>query len=316
MRVKVQLSDILRAQRDLAPGISRTPLWYSQPLSHVSECEAWLKLENYQITGSFKIRGAYTKLRHLSEGGGVITASAGNHGQGVALAAHWLGLSAQVVVPRGTPQIKIDGILQYGAKLLVAGDNYDESEDIAHELAEKAHLTFIHAFEDDEVVAGQATLGLEMLTDQPDLEAILVPAGGGGLIAGIAALSHAINPRILVIGVQSEASPAWVKAWQAKAIVPVPYQDTWAEGLLGKVGRDNFAFVQDLVADFVLVSEEEIKRAILWALHHHHFILEGSGAVALAWLLYHGQPLQHKKVGVVLTGANIDPERLRWLLQP
>ncbi len=315
--MKVQLSDILLAQRMLSGVVVRTPLMYSEPLSRYSGASVWVKGENWQTTGSFKLRGAYYKMAQLSleeRERGVITASAGNHGLAVAWAGRLLGVSVVVVAPRGTPKTKLEGIAQYGAEVIAQGGYYDEAETVAQEMALATKRVYVHAFEDAAVVAGQGTVGLEMLLDQPDLDAIVVPAGGGGLICGIGVAAKAINPAVEVVGVQSEASPAWHAAWSAGKMVDVEYQPTWGEGLLGGIGEENFTLARQVVDRFELVTEEQMKAAMRWALETHHWVVEGSGAVGLAYLLYHGGEMRGRRVGVVITGGNLDVSRLRELI--
>lgn len=316
--MNIQLAQVLEAQRTLAGRIIRTPLVHSQPLSAVTGADVWLKPEQWQLTGSFKIRGAYYRMSQLSAEDrrrGVITASAGNHAQGVALAGRFLNISALVVVPHSAPQTKVDGIKRIGAEVVRAGENYDASEVRARTLAEETGRVFVHAYEDDQVAAGQGTVGLEMLTDNPHLDVMVVPAGGGGLMAGVGAVARAINPAIRVLGIQSQASPAWYAAWQAGRVVDVEYQPTWADGLLGAIGRENFAWAQQVADGFELVSEVEIREAMRWAIDQHHWIIEGSGAVGLAWALKQGDRLAGQSVGIIITGGNLDTARLASLLQ-
>lgn len=317
--MNVTVSEVMGAHQRIAPHIIRTPLVYSPPLSAALQAEVWFKPEHWQLTGSFKIRGALNKMLQLSaaeRARGVITASAGNHAQGVALAARQLGISALVVTPESTPATKLHGIRAYGAEVRQMGAHYDEAETMAYQLAETTGRVFVHAFEDADIVAGQGTVGWEMFQDQPRLDAVLVPAGGGGLITGIGVVARALRPAAAVVGVQSEASPAWHAAFQAGAVVDVTYQDTWAEGLLGGIGRENFALATHVVDRFALVSEEQIRDAMRWALETHHWVLEGSGAVALARVLIDGPAVwKNQCLAIVLTGGNLDTARLRTLLQ-
>ncbi|PSR23535.1 MAG: serine/threonine dehydratase [Sulfobacillus acidophilus] len=311
------LQDVLEAAQRLSGQVVRTPLLYSDVLSAYTEAKVWLKPEHWQLTGSFKLRGAYNKMASLTEEErqrGVITASAGNHAQGVALAGRLLAVQPLIVVPIGTPETKLMGISRGGAEVVVHGNFYDEAEAFAYQLAQQTGRVFVHAFEDEEVVAGQGTVGLEMLSDQPDLDLLLVPAGGGGLICGMGVVARAANRMIEVVGVQSEASPAWYEAFAANQIVEVEYSETWAEGLLGGIGRRNFEWAQLVVDRFVLVSENDIKAAMRWALATYHWVLEGSGAVALAYVLRERARLQGRKIGIVLTGGNVDLARLRELM--
>lgn len=313
----IALRDVVSAAEVLAGRVVRTPLIYSPALQDELGLDVWFKPEQWQLTGSFKIRGAYHKMARLSpeeRRRGVIAASAGNHAQGVALAGQRLGVSVLVVVPESAPETKIAGIRQYGAEVVVSGSYYDEAEQRAQTLSKETGRLLVHAFEDARVIAGQGTVGLEMLTDRPDLDTLVVPAGGGGLIVGIGVVARAMSPAIRVLGVQSEASPAWHAAWQAGRVVEVTYHDTWADGLLGAIGQLNFALAQSVVDDFVLVSESEIREAMLWALKQHHWVIEGSAAVGLAYALHHAPDLRGRRVGIVLTGGNLDLARLRALL--
>lgn len=314
----VSIENIQDAQNLLRGKIVRTPLIPSPWLSEKLAAEVWLKPENWQTTGSFKIRGAYTKMAQLSEVDrqrGVITASAGNHAQGVALAGKLLGISTLIVAPETTPDIKLRGIRQYGAEVILYGNHYDESETYAWDLAEKTQRVFVHAFEDAVVVAGQGTVGLEICEDLGTVDTIVLPAGGGGLLCGIVVATKSLSPHTRVIGVQSEASPAWHAAFEAGQIVPVSYQETWAEGLLGGIGVQNFALAKPLVDSIELVTEEDIKGALHWALESHHMILEGSAAVSLAYALYHAADrFRGQTIVLVLTGSNIDLTRIRQVL--
>ena len=316
--VNVSVGDIFRADGRLQGKIVRTPLLASSWLSARIGAQVWLKPENWQYTGSFKIRGAYNKMAQLSRSErtqGVITASAGNHAQGVAMAAQELAISALVVTPEGTPETKLAGIRQYGATVVQKGAHYDEAEAIAWTMARESGRVFIHAYEDAAVVAGQGTVGLEIFRDLANVDTLLIPAGGGGLLCGIGVVARALNPAARVIGVQSEASPAWYQAFRAGAVVDVTYQPTWAEGLLGSIGHENFRLAKSVVDGIELVSEAAIREAMLWALQYHHLVLEGSGAVALAYALSHGpQQLSEQRVAIVLTGGNVDLSRLRQLL--
>jgi threonine dehydratase len=316
--LQIQLSNVLDAHNALNGRIVRTPLIHSLPLSEETGANIWLKPEHWQLTGSFKIRGAYYRMSRLSTADrarGVITASAGNHAQGVALAGRLLGISALVVVPLSAPETKVDNIKRLGAEVVCTGDNYDASETAALDLAQRTGRVFVHAYEDSDVAAGQGTVGLEMLTDHPELDVLIVPAGGGGLICGIGAVARAVNPSIQVLGVQSEASAGWYESWQADRVVAVEYQETWAEGLLGAIGRENFAFARNVADGFEVVSEADIRRAMRWAIDHHHWVVEGSGAVGVAWALNRGASLAGRSVGIVISGGNVDTARLAALLR-
>lgn len=247
---------------------------------------------------------------------GVITASAGNHAQGVAWAAHALGCSALVVTPRNTPDTKLAGIARYGAEMRQVGENYDQAEAAAYELAQDTGRVFVHAFEDEAVVAGQGTVGWELFQDQPDLDTILVPAGGGGLMGGIGVVARAVSPSVQVIGVQSEASPAWRAAFDRGQVVDVDYLPTWAEGLLGAIGPGNFELAKRVVDNIDVVSEAAIQDAMAWVLSEYHWVIEGSGAVGIADLLQSQAAgfWRGRRMAVVLTGGNLDLARLRAIV--
>ncbi|MCK9910642.1 threonine/serine dehydratase, partial [Microbacteriaceae bacterium K1510] len=228
---------------------------------------------------------------------GVITASAGNHAMGVAYAASLKGISALIVVPKTAPETKKEGIKRYGAELVVYGDNYDEAEAHAYQLAKEIGRTFVHAFEDNEIIAGQGTVGLEALLEEPDFDAIVVPAGGGGLICGIAIAAKAINPEIKVFGIQTHASPPWYYSFREGKLADVEYSDSLADGLHGGISQGNLDLALKIVDDFILVEETEVAKAMYWMAKEHHYMVEGSGAVGIAALQNNYLPqLKGKKV--------------------
>lgn len=274
-----------------------------------------VQIGELQETGSFKVRGALNKLDSLTEKElekGVTTASAGNHAQGLAYAASLKNISAKIVVPESTPQTKLDGIKRLGAELIIYGKTYDEAEEYALRFAEESGRVFLNAFEDDAIIAGQGTATLEAFLKEPDFDAVVVPAGGGGLICGVALVAKAVNPDIQVIGVQTHASPPWYYSFQAGKMVDVEYKkETYAEGLHGGIAQGNLDIVLEKVDEFVLVEEESVAKAIYWMAKEHHYIVEGSGIVSIAafrdGLLDH---LKGKKVLNILTGSNIDFDRI------
>ncbi|MEK4822596.1 threonine ammonia-lyase [Priestia sp. FSL R5-0680] len=311
--MKINLHDIFLANQRIKDFIVKTPLSHSYSLSLLSESEIWFKLENLQKTGSFKIRGALNKITLLNETEkkkGVITASAGNHAQGVALAAKHFGVLAKVVVPKDTPDTKKNSIKKLGAELIIHGANYDEAELHAYRLSEKLGMTFIHAFEDKDVICGQGTIGLECLLESPDFDIILVPAGGGGLISGIAIAAKSINPNIKVIGIQSEASPPWYYSFKAKKLVDVTYKKSIADGLHGGIGKENLKLALNYIDDFILVTEKEIEKAMSWLATEYHYMVEGSGAVGIAAILNEKIDVKNKKVLNVISGGNVDAKVL------
>jgi threonine dehydratase len=305
----VTLSDVRAAADRIRPFVVRTPLEQSLGLSALCGVETWLKLECFQTTGSFKLRGALNALLTLPEDKlhkGVLTASAGNHGLGVARAAALLGVAATVVVPETASQVKIDALRQSGADLLLCGATYDDAELAAIALAQERGVHFISAYNDPAVVAGGGTIALEVLEDLPSVSALVVPAGGGGLIAGIGVAAHALHPEVAIYGAQSVASPALHAALEAGARVPVDVQPSLADGLSGNVESASITFdlAREHVRQIVLVKESEIVDAMRWLLQHEHVLVEGSAAVGVAALLRQLVPLSSPLV-VVLTGRNV-----------
>lgn len=316
--LSVSFFDIVKAHKDLQGQVTKTPLLRSDALSGTAGADVWLKLECLQKTGSFKVRGALNKIASLSEAElakGVITASAGNHAQGVAYAASLKGVSALIVVPKTAPETKKAGIKKYGAELIVHGDNYDEAEAHAYQLAEETGRTFVHAFEDDQIIAGQGTVGLEALLEEPDFDTIIVPAGGGGLICGIATAAKAINPAVKVIGIQTHASPPWYYSFREGRLVDVEYSDSLADGLHGGITQGNLDLALKIVDDILLVEEEHVAQAMHWLAKEHHLMVEGSGAVGVAALLQGAvSGIAGKKVLTIVSGSNVDAGKLAKLI--
>lgn len=314
MSLNITFQDVLLAGKRLSGRVTETPLIHSDILSKEAETDIWFKMESLQKTGSFKVRGALNKLDSLSEGElkkGVTTASAGNHAQGLAYAASLKNVSAKIVVPTNTPATKREGIKRLGAELVVEGETYDDAEEYALKLAEETGRIFVNAFEDDYIIAGQGTSALEAFLKEPDFDAVVVPAGGGGLLCGVALVAKAVNPDIKVIGVQTHASPPWYYSFKAGKLVDVEYKDSYAEGLHGGITQGNLDLVLDIVDDFVLVEEESVAKAVHWMAKEHHYMIEGSGAVGIA-LFQDGllDDLKGKKVLTLVTGSNIDVNRV------
>lgn len=312
--LKATYQDVLIAAKRLKGRINETPLIHSDILSSETGAEVYIKMEALQKTGSFKVRGALNKIDALTEEEqkrGVVTASAGNHAQAVAYASKLKGISAKIVVPSSTPQTKLDGIKRYGGDLIVFGDLYDEAEEHALKLAEETGRVFINAFEDDLVVAGQGTAALEAFLEEPDFDILLVPAGGGGLLCGVALVAKAINPNIKVIGIQTYASPPWYYAFKAGELVDVEYKSSYAEGLHGGITEGNFDLAQGIVDDIVLVEEEDVAKSMYWMAKHHHYMLEGSAVVGIAALQQGLIPdVKGKKILTFATGGNVDLGRI------
>jgi len=315
----LEFKEIYLAQRRIQSIVRRTPLEPSLFFSDACGGEVYLKLENLQLTGSFKIRGALNKMLQLSpeeRRRGVVTASAGNHAQGIGYGAKMLGIEATIVVPQNTPKTKIEAIRRYGVDLMIHGENYDEAEKKARQLERELSKVYVSPYNDYDVIAGQGTVGLEMWEQQSNLEVVLVPVGGGGLISGIAIALKSLNPDIEVIGVQSKASPVMYESMKQGRIVEVPIEESIAEGLHGGIekGSVTFDFVKELVDDIVLVEEADIETAIALFLEHHHQVAEGAGAVGLATLMGSEKRFNGRRIGVVISGGNIDISLIKKIL--
>ena len=295
--------------------IPNTPLLRSH-LDHSDVGDIYLKLENLQVTGSFKIRGAANKLTQLEKGLGIVTASAGNHGQAVALCAQKLGLKAKIAVPETTPKVKINKIRQYNQELILHGSIYDEAEDYAKELAISEGLSYVSPYNDSQIIAGQGTIALEILSQMNDVDAIVVPVGGGGLISGIGVAAKSIRPEIEVIGVQSEASPTMYESFLEGKLIDTKVEDSIADGLSGNLEHDSITFeiAKKYVDEMLLVKEKSIRDAIRFLWEKEGQIVEGSGAVPIAALIEKKIQKPKKKIVAVISGSNIDLERFKAIL--
>jgi threonine dehydratase len=306
----VTIADIWEAYKLLKPRLHHTPLTPSRTLHDLTGADIYLKAENMQRSGSFKVRGASFKLSRLSEQEyrcGVIAASAGNHAQGVAIAAAQHNVSCTIVMPETAPLAKVMATQGYGADVVLHGFTYDDAYQHCLELQEASGATFIHAFDDPDVIAGQGTLGLEMLSDLPDADALVVPIGGGGLIAGITIAARALRPNIKIIGVQAEGAAGCRASLDAGELRTLPSIATIADGIAVKrPGSMTFPIIQRLVDDVVLVNDEAIIGAVLLLMERNKMLVEGAGAAGVAALLSGAVNLQGMKVLVPLTGGNID----------
>lgn len=312
--LEVTLRDVEHASEVLEGVVRRTPLDTSRTLSEFSGMDLRLKLENMQRTGSFKLRGAYNKIHSLSDSQrkrGVIAASAGNHAQGVAHAATLLGTRSTIVMPEGASPAKIDATKGYGAKVVLHGAIFDETLEMAMKIAEREGATFIHPFDDPKIIAGQGTVGLEMLDAEPGLETIVVPVGGGGLVAGISVVAKARRPETRVVGVQSQAFPGMYMAFKTARIVPFRAEETIADGIAVKrPGKLDYRIVRKLTDDVVLVSDADITEALFLLLERMKMVSEPAGAAGVAACLG-GQVKSGKgPCGVVVSGGNIDMSTL------
>ena len=311
------LTDIEAAALRLQGQLLDTPCVASKTLSQITGANIFLKFENLQYTASFKERGACNKLAQLSpeeQRRGVIAMSAGNHAQGVAYHAQRLGLRAVIVMPRFTPGVKIERTLGFGAEVILHGDTLDESRSHALRLAEDEGLVFVHPYDDEAIVAGQGTVGLEMLRAVPGLDTLVVAVGGGGLIAGMATAAKALKPGIEIIGVQTSRFPAMVNA--IKGTQHPQGGSTIADGIaVGTPGVIPQAIIARLVDDMVLVEEGDIEQAMVMLLEIEKTLVEGAGAAGLAALLKYPARFKGKKVGLVLCGGNIDPLLLAAIIE-
>ncbi|XHH07924.1 MAG: threonine/serine dehydratase [Candidatus Bathyarchaeia archaeon] len=313
----VNLKDIQKAQDAIKPYAKRTPLKKSEFLSTLTSANVYLKLENQQVTNSFKIRGVMNLMLHLTpeqKKQGVITASAGNHGQALAFGAQKMGFSAKVVVPANTPKVKVDGIKKFGVDLLLFGGSYAEAEKKAKELAKAEGRLYVSPYNHPYLVAGHGTAGLEILFELPDVDVVLVPVGGGGLIAGVSTAIKNLKPNIKVVGVQSEATPIMYESLKMGQIVPAHRHkpNTIAEGLAGSIeeGSITFTIAQKYVDEVVLVKEETISRAVYLLCENDQQKVEGSGAAGVALLLEKPELFKGLTVAVLVSGGNIDDSRL------
>ncbi|MCV3336449.1 threonine ammonia-lyase [Campylobacter sp. RKI_CA19_01121] len=316
----VELNKIYQAKQKIADFVLKTPFVHSSFLSEFLETDVFLKCENLQKTGAYKIRGAYNTIANLTKEqkqAGVIAASAGNHAQGVAISAKKFSIEAVIVMPEATPLLKVSATKNLGAKVILKGDNFDEAYAYALNYAKEHHLNFIHPFENESIIAGQGTLMLEMLDEISDLDMILAPVGGGGLISGVASAAKQINPAIKVIGVSAKGAPAMYESFKSKKMINSKAVRTIADGIAVRdVNKINFDIILECVDDFIQVDDEEIANAVLYLLEKHKITVEGAGASAVAALLHKKIDLKnHKKIGVVLSGGNIDVQMLNIIIE-
>ncbi len=312
----VTMRDVYSARQRIVSIARRTPLVRSPLLAERVGSSVYLKLECLQETGSFKIRGAANKMLSLTEdekARGVIAVSTGNHGRAVSYVARQLGIKAVICFSAQVPSNKVDAIRRLGAEVVVYGNSYDEAEKHALRLQEERGLTLIDPFDDPLVIAGQGTIGLELLEDLPEIDTVVIPLSGGGLLSGIGLALKSADAAIRVIGVSMERGPAMVLSLRAGEVVEIVEEPTLADALAGGLGLDNaytFDMVQKYADDTVLVSEEEIAGAMAFALESHHLVVEGGGAVGMAAILYDKVEWLGQHVAVVVSGGNVDVPRL------
>ncbi len=315
----LELEDIKVATKRLQGVVVRTGLEFSRTFSEMVGGEIYLKTENLQLTGSFKIRGAYNKIAALSDeekSRGVIAASAGNHAQGVALGAARSGINSTIIMPKGAPISKIEATKNYGAKVILSGDNYDEAYQKAQEIRDKEGSTYIHAFDDPAVIAGQGTIGLEILADRPDVDYVFVPVGGGGLISGVATAIKSVNPRVKIIGVEAVGAACALSSHIKGQVCVLEEINTIADGIAVKRPGDlNFKIIEKYVDELITVDDEEIASTILALLERSKMVVEAAGAAGLAGMISGKTKLQNKIGVAIISGGNIDTTLISTIIE-
>lgn len=316
----ITIEDVKKAAENIKTVVAKVPFVRSEYLSEAGGCEVWLKKCNLQNTGAFKIRGAYNKISSLTRAekeAGVIAASAGNHAQGVAFSAKRFGIKAVIVMPESTPLLKVNGVKSHGAEVVLFGNNYDEAYSRAREIASENKMTFVHPFEDDEVIAGQGTIALEILAKEPHIDAIVVPVGGGGLISGIAIAAKALKPNIRIIGVTAKGAPAMFDSFTARTAIDSPSVRTIADGIAVRdTSPKMLSLALQYVDEMIQVDDEECASAILFLMERHKIVVEGAGAVGVAALMHDKiKTKKNEKIALVLSGGNIDVNTLSLIIE-
>ncbi|MCK4772336.1 MAG: pyridoxal-phosphate dependent enzyme [Candidatus Latescibacteria bacterium] len=311
----------IAAAREAITGIAvQTPVVGSQALSEKCGAGISLKLENLQVTGSFKVRGAANMILSLSDeerSGGVVTCSSGNHGRAVAYVAELLGIPATICLPEWIDPAKLEAIRNHGAETVLHGNTYDEAEIRSFEIRDERGLFYVHPFDDPHVIAGQGTIGLELVEQIPSLRTVIVPLSGGGLVSGVALAVKSHDPSIRVIGVSAERARVMYESLKEGKPIEFPEEETVANALSGGIGLNNqytFRLVRDMVDEYVLVSEEEVMRAMALAAAEQNIIVEGGGAVGIAALLFDKVTAVDGDAAVVVSGGNVDLETFAWVL--
>ncbi|MCD4823376.1 MAG: pyridoxal-phosphate dependent enzyme [Phycisphaerae bacterium] len=308
------LQDVRQAAEYIRGKVIRTPLVEAREISEVLGCTLSLKLENFQLTHAFKARGNLNKIRHLRGccRNGVITASTGNHGQGLAMAAALSKIPARVVVPECSPQTKREAIVNYGADILVHGSDYHQACEHAHTLAEQEQWTYVHSFDDADIMAGQGTIGLEILEDTPAVDVVLAPIGGGGLVSGLLVALKESRPDVKVIGVQTTAFPSMAESMRQGRVTSVPEGQTIADGVaVRRPGELPFTVIRQYIDDIWLVDEPDIRRAMNMLIKRAKIIPEPAGAVTLAGAMTRQDEIAGKQVAIVVSGGNVDATLLK-----
>jgi len=316
----IPIDEIKKAQDHIRGIVNETPFAHAPLLSEYCKAHVYLKKENLQLTGAYKLRGAYNKIASLSEEErqrGVIAASAGNHAQGVAYSAREFKIPSTIIMPEATPLLKVLSTKSLGANVILHGENYDEAYAYALKYSKKNNLTFIHPFADDKVIAGQGTVALEMLSVADDLDIVVIPIGGGGLISGMGSAFKQINPNIKIIGVVASGADAMLKSFKAKKAIDSLGVRTIADGIAVRdVNEKNLSYILEVVDEIVSVDDEEIANAILFLLEKQKLVVEGGGAAGVAAIMHKKFRFDHNsKIATVLSGGNIDVSMLSLIIE-
>lgn len=316
----ISLNKVIQAKRNIDGFVAKTPFGFAPKLSKIAGADIYLKKENLQITGAYKVRGAFNKIANLDENAkkcGVVAASAGNHAQGVAISAKHFGVKAIIIMPEAAPLSKVAGTKALGAEVILKGDNFDEAYAYALEYAKENNMSFIHPFDDELVQAGQGTIALEMLDEVSDLDYMVVPVGGGGLISGVASCAKQINPNIKIIGVSAKGAPAMFESFKDKCQHNSKSVRTIADGIAVRdASQITLSHILECVDDMVQVDDEEIANAILYLLEQQKIMVEGAGAVSVAAILESKFEFKKgSKIGAILSGGNIDVQTLSVIIE-
>lgn len=316
----ISLNKIIQAKRNIDGFVAKTPFGFAPKLSKMVNANIYLKKENLQITGAYKVRGAFNKIANLDQDAkkcGVVAASAGNHAQGVAISAKHFGVKAIIIMPEAAPLSKVAGTKALGAEVILKGDNFDEAYAYALEYAKENNMSFIHPFDDELVQAGQGTIALEMLDEVSDLDYIVVPVGGGGLISGVASCAKQINPDIKIIGVSAKGAPAMFESFKDKCQHNSKSVRTIADGIAVRdASQITLSHILECVDEMVQVDDEEIANAILYLLEQQKIMVEGAGAVSVAAILENKFEIKSgAKIGAILSGGNIDVQTLSVIIE-
>lgn len=316
----ISLNKIIQAKRNIDGFVAKTPFGFAPKLSKIAGADIYLKKENLQITGAYKVRGAFNKIANLDQDAkkcGVVAASAGNHAQGVAISAKHFGVKAIIIMPEAAPLSKVAGTKALGAEVILKGDNFDEAYAYALEYAKENNMSFIHPFDDELVQAGQGTIALEMLDEVSDLDYIVVPVGGGGLISGVASCAKQINPDIKIIGVSAKGAPAMFDSFKDKCQHNSKSVRTIADGIAVRdASQITLSHILECVDEMVQVDDEEIANAILYLLEQQKIMVEGAGAVSVAAILENKFEIKSgAKIGAILSGGNIDVQTLSIIIE-